>query len=77
LLTFSPRADAGGLVFSGSFERYLRAYDDTTGTMLWQTRLNDVPSSPPITYTAGGKTVHCHRRRARRIPGGDACAARP
>jgi hypothetical protein len=45
--------------------------------MLWQTRLNDVPSSPPITYTAGGKTVHCHRRRARRIPGGDACAARP
>jgi hypothetical protein len=48
-------ATAGGLVFSGSFDRYLRAYDDTTGTMLWQTRLNDVLSSPPITYTAGGK----------------------
>jgi hypothetical protein len=30
-------------------------YDDATGKELWKIRLNDVPSSSPITYTASGK----------------------
>ena len=34
---------------------FLRAYDDATGEMLWQTRPNDILSSPPITYTDKGK----------------------
>jgi alcohol dehydrogenase (cytochrome c) len=32
----------GGLVFSGSWDRWFRAFDDATGKVLWQTRLNNV-----------------------------------
>ncbi|HEV2701256.1 MAG TPA: PQQ-binding-like beta-propeller repeat protein [Steroidobacteraceae bacterium] len=48
-------ATAGGVVFSGSLDRYLRAYDDTTGKELWQVRMNDVPSSCPISYSVNGR----------------------
>jgi alcohol dehydrogenase (cytochrome c) len=46
---------AGGVVFEGSFDRYIHAYDDSTGAELWSTRLNDMPSSCPIAYSVGGK----------------------
>jgi alcohol dehydrogenase (cytochrome c) len=46
---------AGGVVFSGSIDRYFRAYDDQTGNLLWETRLNDVPSNAPISYSVNGK----------------------
>jgi len=48
-------ATAGGVVFAGSLDRYLAAYDDSTGKELWKTRLNDVPNSAPITYSVNGK----------------------
>ena len=46
---------AGGVVFAGSFDRNLQAYDDATGATLWQMRMNDVPDSCPITFTVDGK----------------------
>jgi alcohol dehydrogenase (cytochrome c) len=46
---------AGGLIFSGSIDRFFRAYDDQTGKLLWETRLSDVPSNAPISYTVNGK----------------------
>jgi len=46
---------AGGVVFSGSIDRYFRAYDDQTGKVLWQTRLNDVPSNAPVSYSVKGR----------------------
>jgi alcohol dehydrogenase (cytochrome c) len=46
---------AGGVLFSGAYDRYLKAYDDSTGKVLWQIRLNDVPNSCPITYSVNGK----------------------
>jgi alcohol dehydrogenase (cytochrome c) len=46
---------AGGLVFAGSLDRMIDAYDSATGALLWQTRLNDVPSSAPISYSANGQ----------------------
>ena len=46
---------AGGVIFSGSIDRNFRAYDDQTGKVLWQTRLNDVPSNAPISYSVNGK----------------------
>jgi alcohol dehydrogenase (cytochrome c) len=46
---------AGGLVFAGSLDRMINAYDSETGAPLWQTRLNDVPSSAPISYSANGQ----------------------
>ena len=38
-----------------SLDRFIRAYDDSNGKVLWEMRLNDVPSSCPITYTVNGK----------------------
>ena len=46
---------AGGVLFVGSLDRYLKVYDDATGRTLWQVRLNDVPSSCPISYSVKGK----------------------
>jgi alcohol dehydrogenase (cytochrome c) len=48
-------ATAGGIVFAGSLDRSLIAYDDSNGNVLWETRLNDIPNSSPITYQVNGK----------------------
>ncbi|MEJ0008700.1 MAG: PQQ-binding-like beta-propeller repeat protein [Steroidobacteraceae bacterium] len=56
-------ATAGGVVFAGSLDRYLRAYDDTTGKELWTVRMSDVPSSCPISYSVQGPAVHRGRCR--------------
>ena len=48
-------ATAGGVIFAGALDRWLTAYDDATGKNLWRVRLNDVPNSVPISYTANGK----------------------
>jgi alcohol dehydrogenase (cytochrome c) len=45
----------GGLVFNGAWDRYFRAFDDTTGEVKWQMRLNNVVNSFPITYSVNGK----------------------
>lgn len=45
----------GGLVFTGNLARYFMAFDDTTGDLLWQTRLSNLPNGFPITYEANGK----------------------
>jgi alcohol dehydrogenase (cytochrome c) len=45
----------GGVIFSGSIDRYFRAYDDLTGKLLWETRVSDVPSNAPISYAVNGK----------------------
>ncbi len=46
---------AGGVIFNGSIDRFFRAYDDQTGKLLWETRLTDVPSNAPISYSVNGK----------------------
>jgi alcohol dehydrogenase (cytochrome c) len=51
----STLATATGLLFSGDFDRHFRAHDQDTGKVLWQTRLNAVPESSPITFMADGK----------------------
>jgi alcohol dehydrogenase (cytochrome c) len=47
-------ATAGGLVFSGTFERQFRALDAATGDILWQMPLNAPPNASPITYEVAG-----------------------
>ena len=46
---------AGGLVFAGSLDRWFRAYDDTTGDILWQARLNNAVNAFPISFSVNGK----------------------
>ncbi len=48
-------ATAGGLVFAGALDRYLKAYDGATGRTLWQIRLDDVPGACPISYSVDGR----------------------
>ncbi len=48
-------ATAGGVVFAGTLDRYLRAYDAADGRVLWQARLSDVSSAPPISYGVNGR----------------------
>jgi alcohol dehydrogenase (cytochrome c) len=45
---------AGGIVFEGSRDRVFRASDSASGAVLWQARLDNVPSSAPITFAANG-----------------------
>lgn len=54
-MTSGTLVTAGGVVFAGTLDRMFAAYDALTGAQLWKTRLNDVPSSSPISYTANGQ----------------------
>lgn len=54
-LTTGTLVTAGGLVFVGALDRHLLAYDAATGAPLWKTRLNDVPSQAPISFSANGQ----------------------
>jgi alcohol dehydrogenase (cytochrome c) len=46
---------AGGLVFVGDADRFVKAFNTETGTLLWQARLGSAVYGFPITYGAGGK----------------------
>ena len=45
----------GGLLFAGSLDRRFSAYDASTGDRLWNTRLNDIPNAPPISFMVDGR----------------------
>lgn len=53
--TSAMLATGGGLLFSGGADRYFRAYDERDGKVLWQSRLDNVPVSFPITYSVDGQ----------------------
>jgi alcohol dehydrogenase (cytochrome c) len=50
-MTTSALATAGGVVFVGDMEPSLKAIDDTTGEILWQAPLDQMPSCNLITYS--------------------------
>jgi alcohol dehydrogenase (cytochrome c) len=52
-LTTAALSTAGGVVFTGDLDPSLKAFDDTTGELLWQSKLDDLPSSSLVTYTIG------------------------
>jgi glucose dehydrogenase len=41
-------------VFAGARDRWVRALDDRTGAVLWQTRLSAAPNAFPISFATGG-----------------------
>ncbi len=47
-------ATAGGLDFSGDLDPSLKAFDDTSGQLLWSAKLDDLPSSSLVTYSVDG-----------------------
>ncbi len=48
-------ATAGELAFLGDADRWFRAYDARNGRVLWATRLDNAPTSYPITYSVDGR----------------------
>jgi mono/diheme cytochrome c family protein len=47
-------ATAGGLVFQGTAEGRIRAYDSATGKEVWSTDAGNGVIAPPMTYSIGG-----------------------
>ena len=45
----------GDLLFSGTADRWFRAFDAGTGKIVWQSRLNAAPNSTPISFAVDGK----------------------
>ena len=45
---------AGGLVFAGDFDRWVRAHDVATGKVLWKSRLGTSVMGYPISYEVDG-----------------------
>ncbi len=54
-MTSSLLATAGGLVIGGDAGRYVKAWDDTTGEVLWQQRLNAPIGGSPVSYELDGE----------------------
>jgi outer membrane protein assembly factor BamB len=54
-LVSSTLATGGGLVFVGDLEPSLKAFDDSTGELLWSGAIDDTPGSTLITYAASGR----------------------
>ncbi|HSS14718.1 MAG TPA: PQQ-binding-like beta-propeller repeat protein [Rhizomicrobium sp.] len=53
---YSPvLATAGGVLFNGSMDRYLRAFDQSDGKVLWQTRLGSQVFGAPVTFRIAGR----------------------
>jgi PQQ-dependent dehydrogenase (methanol/ethanol family) len=46
---------AGGVAFVGDLDRMFRAFDASTGRILWETRLGAAVQGFPLTFTVGGK----------------------
>jgi quinoprotein glucose dehydrogenase len=51
----APLVTAGGVVFAGAADRYLRAFDAATGRELWQGRLPAPALVTPMTYEWNGR----------------------
>ncbi len=45
----------GGLVFGGNLDGSFKAFDAHSGEVLWETAMDHLPSSFPITYAVNGK----------------------
>jgi alcohol dehydrogenase (cytochrome c) len=48
-------ATGGGLIFGGDTNGHFRAFDQNTGSVLWDINLGSPVTGYPITYSAGGK----------------------
>jgi len=54
LVSSSLLATGGGLLFGGDAGRYLKAFDQETGQVLWHVRLNAPIAGHPMTYQING-----------------------
>ena len=51
-----PIATAGGLVLiAGTTDPHIRAFDSSTGKLLWEAEIPAAGNATPMTYQSGGK----------------------
>ena len=50
-----PVATAGGLVFTGTRDKRIRAYDSSTGKVLWETEVDSALEGIPAIYEVAGR----------------------
>jgi glucose dehydrogenase len=50
-----PAVTAGGLIFSATNDKKLRAYDQDTGKVIWETNLPSAAEGVPAIYEVGGR----------------------
>jgi quinoprotein glucose dehydrogenase len=50
-----PVVTAGGLIFTATRDHFVRAYDEETGKVLWEKRLDMALQGIPSVYEAGGR----------------------
>ena len=62
----NPVVTAGGLIFTGSRDRKIRALDSRTGKVLWETEAGAALEGMPAIYEVGGReyVVFCAAARA-------------
>ena len=65
----------GGVVFGGAWDRLFRAFDDTTGKVLWETRLNNARQLVPGHLQRQRQAIRRRGRRQRLEPRAIACHA--
>ncbi|MEZ5402198.1 MAG: PQQ-binding-like beta-propeller repeat protein [Bryobacteraceae bacterium] len=46
---------AGGVAFAGDLDRYFKAFDVTTGKLVWQTRLGTTVQGHPVSFAIDGR----------------------
>lgn len=54
-MTSSVLATGGGLVFGGDAARFVKAWDQVTGEVVWEQRLNAPIGGSPVTYELDGE----------------------
>ena len=62
----NPVVTAGGLIFTGSRDRKIRALDSSTGKVLWETEVDAALEGMPAIYEVGGReyVVFCAAARS-------------
>lgn len=62
----APVVTAGGLIFTGTRDRYVRALDSSSGQVLWEHQVDAGVEGMPAVYEAGGRqyVVFCAAARA-------------
>ena len=51
----SVLSTAGGILFNGGMDRYMRAFDQDNGKVLWQVRLGSQVAGSPVTFSVKGR----------------------
>jgi len=75
-----PILTESGLLFIGAtlYDKKLRAFDASSGVLLWQATLPYAGAATPITYMAGGRQfvlIHANNARDKKAPQGSAYIA--